>query len=126
MDVREQKVVLVDERLSKEPEMARWLWAFQDTRHLTLEALDGLTQATIDWLPPDNGSSMGTVLYHLALIEADWLYAEVLVQEYPPAVAALFPYADRDEQRQLMQVQGVRLAEHLSRLETVRGLVLGV
>ena len=82
--------------------------------------------AIIDWTAPGNGSSIGTILYHMADIEADWLYVEVLEQAIPPDVAALFPYATRDEQGQLTQVQGHRLEQHLRRLETVRGLLLGV
>jgi uncharacterized damage-inducible protein DinB len=114
----------VDAHLSKEPEIGRWLWALQDTRRRTMEDLAGLTQAVIDWIPPGNESSIGTVLYHIADIEADWLYVEVLEQPLPPEVAALFPYATRDEQGRLTQVQGCSLEEHLKRLETVRTLLL--
>ena len=126
MDFGEQKYLIVDARLSKEPEIGRWLWALQDTRQRTMGYLDGLTPTIIDWLPPDHESSIGTVLYHLALIEADWLYTEVLEQSYPPEVAALFPYVDRDGQDRLTQVQGLSLEQHLERLETVRRLLLDV
>ena len=126
MDFREQKYLIVDDRLSKEPEIGRWLWALQDTRQRTMRYLDSLTPTMIDWLPPDNESSIGTVLYHIALIEADWLYTEVLEQLYPPKVAALFPYVDRDGQDRLSQVQGLSLEQHLERLEIVRRLLLDV
>ena len=126
MDFREQKYLIVDDRLSKEPEIGRWLWALQDTRQRTMGYLDGLTPTIIDWLPPDDESSIGTVLYHLALIEADWLYTEVLEQPYPPEVAALFPDGDRDGQDRLTQVQGLSLEQHLERLEIVRSLLLDV
>jgi len=126
MDFREQKYLIVDDRLSQEPEIGRWLWALQDTRQRTMGYLDSLTPTIIDWLPPDDESSIGTVLYHLALIEADWLYTEVLEQPYPPEVAALFPYVDRDGQARLTQVQGLSLEQHLERLEIVRRLLLDV
>ena len=126
MDLREQKYLIVDEHLNAEPEIGRWLWAFQDARQRTLSNLDGLAQATIDWLPPHNESSIGTVLYHLALIEADWLYSEVLEQPYPQEVVALFPYDHREAQGLLAQVQGFSLDQHLERLATVRKLVLDV
>jgi uncharacterized damage-inducible protein DinB len=64
--------------------------------------------------------------YHIADIEADWLYVEVLEQPLPPEVVALFPYPTRDEQGHLTQVQGFSLEEHLRRLEIVRGLLLDV
>jgi uncharacterized damage-inducible protein DinB len=124
MDFREKKIV--DTYMSKEPEIGQWLWAFRDARQRTMRELDGLTPAMIDWLPPDNESSIGTVLYHIADIEADWLYVEVLEQPIPPNVAALFSYPTRDEQGHLTQVQAVSLEAHLSRLETVRGLALDV
>jgi uncharacterized damage-inducible protein DinB len=126
MAKREREQKIVDPHLSKEPEIGRWLWAIQDTRQSTLEELEGLTPAMIDWLPPDNESSIGTILYHIADIDADWLYAEVLEQPFPPEVAALFASATRDGQGHLTQVPGFSLEEHLRRLETVRGLLLSV
>jgi hypothetical protein len=67
------------------------------------------------------------VLYHLAGIEADWLYAEVLEQpEFPAEIVALFPHEVRDGQGHLSQVTGYSLAEHLQRLAVVRGLLLDV
>jgi len=112
--------------LSEESTIGPWLWALQDTRQRTMEELESVSPAMIDWLPPDNESSIGTVLYHLALIEADWLYTEILEQPIGPEVLALFPYDDRDEQGQLTQVQGLSRADHLNRLEIVRGLLLAV
>ena len=119
---------IVEAQLSAEPEIGRWLWAIQDARQRTMEdEIEHVTPAMIDWLPADNESSIGSVLYHIAGIEADWLYVEVLEQEtFPSKVDALFPYPIRDEQGRLTQVQGLSLAEHLSRLEIVRGLLLDV
>jgi len=124
MDSREQKIV--DVHPSKAPEIGRWLWALQDTRQLTMEEINRLTPAMIDWLPSDNESSIGTVLYHIADIEADWLYAEVLEQPFPPEVAARFPYPTRDAQGRLTQVLGLSLEVHLQRLAMVRDLLLSV
>jgi hypothetical protein len=124
MDARKQNIA--DLRLSPEPAIGQWLWALQDTRQRTLEELDSVSPAMIDWLPSDHESSIGTILYHIADIEADWLYAEVLEQPLPPAVAMLFPYPTRDAQGHLTQVSGFSFADHLQRLATVRGLLLGV
>jgi len=120
MDSQERDYRVVNTYLSGEPEIGRWLWAFQDTRRRTLRELDGLTQPIIDWLPENDESSIGTVLYHIALIEADWLYTEVLEQSVPSAVLALFPFDHRDNQGRLTQVSGMNLAQHLQRLEKVR------
>lgn len=115
---------IIDTQLSHVPEIGSWLWAMQDARQRTIETLEDLNPDAINWRPPNNESTIGTVLYHMAAIEADWLYVEVLEQELPLDVAALFPYETRDEQGHLTQVQGVGLAQHIDRLETVRRLLL--
>jgi uncharacterized damage-inducible protein DinB len=124
MGSTKREILVVDAGLSKEPEIGRWLWALQDCRDRTMRVLDGLAPAMIDWQPPDNGSSIGTILFHMAAIEADWLYVEALEQPFPPQVIALFPYEVRDKQGRLTQVTGVSMDEHLQRLETVRTLLL--
>ncbi len=90
MSLREQKYVIVDERLNTELEIARWLWAFEDTRQSTTAELEGVSSSMLDWSPPNEASSIGTILYHVALIEADWLYTEVLEQEYPLKLSRYF------------------------------------
>src|SRR5688500_3368166 len=106
MDAKEKEYLIVEPYLNKEPEIGHWLWALQETRERTLRELNRLTPAMIDWLPPGSGSTVGTILYHMTDIEADWLYVEVLEQSIPPQVAALFPYATRDGQGHLTQVGG--------------------
>lgn len=124
MENRSQEVVLADTSLNPEPEIARWLWALQDTRRRTMKQLAGIAQAAIDWLPPRQTSTIGTILYHTGLIEADWLYTEVLEQDYAPDIVALFPYDDRDTQGHLTHVQGMTLEQHLERLDFVRQRLL--
>ncbi len=111
---------------SVEEEIGRWLWAMQDARQRTLRAIVDFPPTLGDWRPNEQESSLGTLLYHIADIEADYLYAEVLGQELPPEVAALFPYPTRDRQGHLTHVPGFGLEEHLERLATVRGLLLTV
>lgn len=124
MDASAKAYHVVDSKLHHVPEIGLWLWALQDTRRALIEALEGVTDPMVDWVPPDGGSSIGTVLYHIADIEADWLYVEVLEQPIPPAVAALFPFPTRDANGRLTQAPGFSLEQHLSRLSTVRNLVL--
>jgi hypothetical protein len=126
MTARQRRYNVVEPTLSEEPLIGAWLWALQDTRMRMMEELEGVTPAMIDWLPPDGESSIGTVLYHVALIEADWLYEEVLVTEYPAEVMAMLPIPHRDAQGRLSQVQGMSLEQLLSLLERVRGLLLEV
>ncbi|MDQ3705763.1 MAG: DinB family protein [Chloroflexota bacterium] len=108
-----------------DPEVGRWLWALQDTRDRTLKSLEGLTGAELDTKPPGADNTIAVLLYHIALIEADWLYAEALENRpIPPDIEALFPLDARDEQRHLSLLQGVPLEEHLQRLQTIRDTLL--
>src|SRR4051812_14516522 len=124
MSFRELKYLFVDPSLHSEPAIGAWLWALNDARRRTLVQLAGLPAAAIDWHPAASAQSIGSILYHMALIEADWLYTEVLEQAYPDQVAALFPYDSRDQHGLLTSIQGVALDKHLARLATVRQHIL--
>ena len=104
----------------REPEVGRWLWALQDTRSLTYACLEGISQAELDWSPPYRGNTIGSLLYHIAVIEADWLYEDVLQSGFPADVADLFSLGIRDEAGLLSAVRGVVLEEHLCVLDAVR------
>lgn len=126
MDSHQKEQLIVTVHANTPPDIGRWLWAIQDSRDRTMRALADISPAIIDWLPPDGESSIGTVLYHMADIEADWLYVEVLEQPSRSDVAALFPHETRDAQGHLTQVQQFTLEQHLSRLEAVRERLLDV
>jgi len=102
------------------PEIGRWLWALADARRRTRLALEDLSQPIVDWRNPHGGNSIGALLYHLAAIEVDWLYAEVLEKPWPPELEQLFPFDIRDAQGCLIEVRDVRLEEHWHRLDVVR------
>jgi uncharacterized damage-inducible protein DinB len=122
-DARERKVVEVPPGYA--PEIGRWIWALEDGRQLVKEVLAGLDPRAVDWTPSGGGNSIGTLLYHLALIEADWLCVEVLEQEsYPAEVVALLPHAARDKHGRLTEIPGVGLDEHLRRLDAIRDRLL--
>ena len=124
MSLRDLKYLIVDPTLHPEPAIGVWLWALSDARRRTKVQLHDLPAAAIDWHPAESTQSIGSILYHLALIEADWLYTEVLEQEYPEQIAALFPYDARDQQGLLTSIQGITLDKHLARLDTVRQRIL--
>jgi uncharacterized damage-inducible protein DinB len=124
MEPQPKELLVLDDPLSQEPEIGRWLAALQDTRQRTLRQLEGLSPTLIDWRSANDESSIGTLLYHLADIEADWLYVEALEQPMPPEVVALFVYPTRDAHGHLNQIEGVSFDEHLQRLATVRSLLL--
>ena len=109
------------------PDIGRWLWALEDARARTRRELEGLSQAELDWTHPDIGNAIGSLLYHIALIEADYLCVDMLGRDdYLDDFQPLFPVPDRDEEGRLTVVAGVPLAEHLARLDAVRERLLSV
>lgn len=106
------------------PQIGRWLWALEDTRRRTKACLEGLPLAAIDWRSPQEDNTIGTLLYHIAAIEMDWLYTDILQQDFPPQAVTLFPDPVRDEQGQLTAVTGISLSDHITRLHSSRALFL--
>lgn len=104
-----------------EPTIGRWLWALEDTRRETKMELANIDQSVLDWTPSQAENSIGTLLYHIGLIELDWLYVEALENApWPQELKELFPIEDRDDQQVLTVVRNVSLAEHLQRLDILR------
>jgi uncharacterized damage-inducible protein DinB len=106
------------------PEAGRALAALQDARARTRKVLESIDERAVDWTPPEGGNSIGTLLYHIAAIEMDWLFVDVLEQTFTPEVGALLPYSVRDEQGRLTVVSGLTLEEHLERLDMARAILL--
>ncbi|MEO8289203.1 MAG: DinB family protein [Chloroflexota bacterium] len=109
-----------------DPEIGRALWAMQDTRRGTLEALQDLPAGALDALTPGTTNTIGTILYHIALVEASWLYEDTLQQPIPADLEPLFPVDSRDEEKLLSKMQGFDLDSYLQRLAVVRGRLLDV
>jgi uncharacterized damage-inducible protein DinB len=122
MSMREQRVA--GSLPAREPEIGRALWRLEDTRQRTMQRLDGIDPTLVDWAAPESGNSIGSVLYHIAAIEADYLYADTLKQLFPEEVIGMFPYEVREEHGRLTPVRGYELEWYLRRLEDVRRRVL--
>lgn len=103
-------------------EIGAALWRLQDARSRTLRLLAGVPAESVD--RETRGNTIGAILYHLALIEADWLYTEILEAPVPDELAALFPADARDPAGILATVAGQTLDQHLDRLRTVRAALL--
>ncbi|HEY8310987.1 MAG TPA: DinB family protein [Gemmatimonadaceae bacterium] len=102
------------------PDIGRFLWMLEDVRAITKRCVDGISQTVLDWSPAPAANSIGTLLYHIGLVEAGWLYFEALAQPVPDDIAALLPHDSRDASSHLTVVTGVSIAEHLARLDTIR------
>lgn len=104
------------------PEVGAALWRLEDARDRTLRLLKGLPAEYVDL--EVQGNSIGSILYHLALIEADWLYTEILEQPIPEELDNLFPVDARDQAGILTSVHGQALEMHLARLGSIRKTLL--
>lgn len=107
-------------------EIGRGLWAMEECRQRTLRSLKGITPEAIDRVEPPQKNSIGSLLYHIAAIEMDWLCVEILEMQrnFPPEVQALLPYPVKNEQGLLTPAAGVLLEAHLERLRKTREIFL--
>jgi len=115
---------LVLEPGGADPEVGRWLAALEDGRRDTLRELVGVTPAMVDRRPDGPLDSIGTLLYHIALIEADWIGTDILGLDEPAELAALLPWPDRRPDGHLTTVEGLSLSEHVGRLAAIRAFAL--
>lgn len=109
-----------------EPEIGRSLWALEDARGRTKDALAGIAPATLDWngAGAAESNSIGSLLYHIAAIEADWLYVEVLEQPVPARLQALFPADVRDDRGHLARLRDRDLTAYYRILDATRAELL--
>ncbi len=121
-----EREVLSLEPVAGEPEVGRWLSALEDARRDTVRELDGVSDEALDWTPPGVApNTIGTLLYHIALVEADWLLADILgPKAAPPWPEELLPFGDRDKDGRLTEIHGMTQREHLDRLEAVRSMLM--
>lgn len=115
----QRRQLVIEPTWVPDPTIAHWLGAMQDARSRTLRLLEGIDQRALDWQRGEE-NSVGTMLYHVAAIEADWLYAEVLTEPFPDDVVALLSWEVRDGEGRLTEVPGRGLSEHLALLEAIR------
>jgi len=107
-----------------DPAVGPWLGALTDSRRRTLDALRDLPAEAVDAPPASGSNTIGTLLYHLAAIEADWLFEDILGPEAGVAwPAELFPFDVREESGRLTPVPGVSIEGHLERLHAARDLL---
>ena len=114
---------LVLDPVADDPEIGHWLAALEEVRRDTLKVVNEIPAEAIDRDPGDGGNTLGTILYHIALVEIDWVFTDVLDRE-DDISRELIPYDSREEDGRLTPTLGETLSDHLERLATVRGIVL--
>ncbi|HVE75441.1 MAG TPA: DinB family protein [Actinomycetota bacterium] len=105
-----------------EAEIGAALWRMQDSRRRTIRLLGEIPSEFVDRASTDN--TIGTILYHLGLIEADWLFTEILEEPFSAEIGTLLSLQDRDEAGVLTSVQGRSLEEHIAQLNAIRDTFL--
>lgn len=106
-------------------EIGRWIWCLEDVRHHLITKLSGISQDLLD-KKSEERHSIGTLLYHIAFVEAGWLFGEVIgTEEWDPEISALFPVEGWTNGK-LTHFAGERIEDHFSRLEKVREVFLSV
>ena len=105
------------------PEVGRWLSGLEWARHETLLTVQGVTDDMVDRRFDGETNTIGSLLYHVALVEADWLLEDVFEGSMPWPKDSL-PFGDRDQEGILTQVEDMTLQDHLERLEAIRTLFM--
>lgn len=119
---------LVLEPTAGAPQVGLLIAALEDGRRRTLRELEPVPDRMLSMRPAALPlHTIGQLLYHVALIEADWVLSEI--QELPPSawpewVEAAFPIDVRDEEGRLSDVPPEPMERALARLARVRSHAL--
>jgi len=109
-----------------EPLIGRFVTMLTDTRRRLHRDLEDLRPEELDGIPAWGANSISTLLYHVAAIELDWTFADLLGRGedgFPEGTADWFPVDVREDDGRLTPVIE-SLQQHLDRLEWVRGHLL--
>ena len=68
----DKKSLVVSSLTGYKEEIGRWLWCLEDVRRTLMTELTGTRHDLLDKKLGER-PTIGTLLYHIALIEADWL-----------------------------------------------------
>lgn len=120
----EKELLAVRPYPSRHDEIGRALWRLEASRLRLLDMLEEVDEDCLDWRPDPRANAIGTLLYHIAAIEADWLYVEVLEAPFAAQIASLLRWPVRDGDGRLTHVPAVPLNDHLDTLQTVRQTLL--
>lgn len=108
-----------------DPFVSRALWTLEEARRRTVRAVGGLPDAALEWALPTDAHAIGTLLYHIAATEMEWICLDLLGERsFAGPVALLLQGGVRDAEGRLVPVHGETLADHLHRLTVTRAYSL--
>lgn len=122
--VDEQKFFLVEPLNGYIPEVGMALAVLADARQRTMKYMDGLPPEAVDWDLAPNFPTMGSILYHIAAVEVNWVYGIVLQQDMPINLADWFPRTILDDRNDINPVRNISLDGHLYRLDKAHSVLL--
>jgi uncharacterized damage-inducible protein DinB len=107
------------------PTVGLFVAMLDECRGRTLRAVGDLGPDLVDAAAAGHVNTIGSILYHIAAIELDWLYVEVLGRDFPAEAfeGGWFPHEVREEGGRLTAVVGDSLDRHRERLAWVRSLL---
>jgi len=103
-----------------EPLVGRYLTMMADSRSLTIETIKAIRYDLLYWRRNEFDSNISDLLYHIALVEADWLYVDVQQSTIPAELSRHLAYEDRDAHGRLIHIGTEELEQSLQRLQRVR------
>jgi uncharacterized damage-inducible protein DinB len=104
----------------KEPLVARYLSMLADCRTLTIESIKTTREDLLYWRRSNFDSNISDLLYHIAFVEADWLFTDILQKDIPSELTHHLTYKDRDKHGRLIHIGEEELEASLFRLGNVR------
>jgi uncharacterized damage-inducible protein DinB len=122
--VDEQKFFLVEPLDGYAPEIGQLLSLLADARQRTMRYVDGLPPEAIDWELAPNFHTIGSILYHIAAVEVNWIYGLVLQRDMPIDVADWFPRTILDDRGDITPMRNISLDGHLYRLDKAHAIML--
>jgi uncharacterized damage-inducible protein DinB len=85
-----------------------------------MESIKNVRFDLLYWRRNDFDSNISDLLYHIAYVEADWLFIDILETSIPAELTQDLTYQDRDSHGRLVHIGEEELDASLMRLQKVR------
>jgi uncharacterized damage-inducible protein DinB len=122
--VDEQKFFLVEPLQGYAREIGQLLSLLADARQRTMRCVDGMPNDAVDYELAPNFHTIGSLLYHIAAVEVNWVYGLVLQEDMPMNVAEWFPRTIIDDTGDITPMRNISLDGHLYRLDKAHAVLL--